>query len=62
MKDEFTTRMHAELLGDEIPLEDLLIMDTHVRVLKYDEDLAEACKSNGITVEFYKANIDRVMS
>ena len=62
MKDEFTARMHAEVLGDEIPLEDLQVMAAYAQCVKSDISLEEACKNKGISVEYYLANVNRVLS
>lgn len=62
MKEEFTTRMHAEFLGDEIPLEDLQVMAVYAQCVKSDISLEEACKNEGISVEYYLANVNRVLN
>ena len=62
MKEELTTLMHSEFLGDEIPVEDLLVMDAYSQVCCDGISIEKACKDNGITVDFYKANVDRVMA
>ena len=62
MKDELTTLMHSEFLDDEIPLDDLLVMDVYSQVRRKGIPIKEACDRVGITVEFYYANVDRVMS
>lgn len=61
MKDEFTTLMHSELLGDEIPSEDLHVMAAYSQYIK-GVPLEEACKNEGISMDFFLANVDRVMS
>lgn len=60
MKDELTTSMHEELLGDEIPHDDLMCMAVY-GAMKRGVTKTDALKSYGISEEFYDANIERVM-
>ena len=55
MKDEFTTKMHADMLGWS--QEDAILIDVWVDILK-GISKEEACKKAGITVDYYDANID----
>ncbi len=58
MKDEFTTAMHADMLGWS--KEDTSLMSIYARILKgYDQ--SEACKKYGITEEFYDDNIEAAL-
>jgi len=61
MTDEFTTKMHAELLGDEIPYEDLLILAVYGATQR-GISLEEALKKYGISKEEYENNIDRALN
>lgn len=61
MKDEFTTKMHAELLGDEISYKDLLVMSVFGATQKGDS-LDKALKEYNISKEEYEQNIERVLN
>lgn len=61
MEDEFTTKMHAELLGDEIPYKDLLICSVY-GATKRGISLDDALKIHGISKEEYEQNIERVLN
>lgn len=50
MKDEFTTRMHSELLEGEMPLSELKLWAVF-GALKQGKSKAEACANEGLTVE-----------
>ena len=50
MKDEFTTRMHSELLEGEMPLSELKLWAVF-GALKQGKSKAEACVNEGLTVE-----------
>jgi hypothetical protein len=61
MKEELTTKMHAEFIGDEIPDLDLKIMAVYgamARGVKKESALREY----GLTDKEYRENIDRVLS
>lgn len=55
MKDEFTTAMHADMLGWS--MEDSLLIDVYTDIHK-GLSKQEACKKAGITVEYYDENIE----
>lgn len=60
MKDEFTTEMHADFLAaDGWTLLDVKVLSAFANILK-GIPKSEACKKNGITVEQYDENIERV--
>lgn len=60
MKDEFTTEMHADFLSeDEWTKLDVMVLGTYANILK-GKTKDEACKMNGITIEQYDENIERV--
>lgn len=61
MKDELTLEMHAELIGDEIPLFDLKVMGVYGRIRR-GKTLDEALKRYGLTADEYHNNIKRVLS
>lgn len=60
MKDEFTTVMHADMLAEDgWTTLDVKVLGTFANILK-GISKSEACKNNGITVEQYDENIERV--
>lgn len=61
MKEEFTTEMHAELIGKEVSNFDLKVMGVYGAVAR-GVSIEEALKRYGITREQYEKNIDRVLS
>lgn len=61
MKEEFTTKMHSELLGDEISNLDLRIMAIYGATGR-GVSLNEALKKYDVSREVYDKNIDRVLS
>lgn len=61
MKEEFTTKMHSELLGDEISNLDLRIMGIYGATGR-GVSLNEALKKYDVSREVYDKNIDRVLS
>lgn len=61
MKEELTTKMHSELLGDEISNLDLRIMGVYGATGR-GVSLNEALKKYDVTREMYDKNIDRVLS
>lgn len=61
MKEELTTRMHFEFLGEEISEFDLSIMSVYGAIQR-GLTKEEALKSNGVTEEDYDANVERVLS
>jgi len=60
MKDEFTTKMHAEFIGDEIPFFDLCVMAVY-GAMSRGIDIEIACANNEITVNEYNENVERVL-
>ncbi len=60
MKDEFTSEMHADLLEvDGWTALDVKVLTAFANILK-GIPKPEACKRNGITIEQYNENIERV--
>ncbi|MBQ9667568.1 MAG: hypothetical protein IJV45_02320 [Prevotella sp.] len=55
MKDEFTTMMHADMLGWS--KENAMLIESYAQILK-GIDKAEVCRKHGFTVEYYDANIE----
>ena len=55
MKDEFTTKMHAELLGWS--QEDAMLIESYAQILK-GLDKADVCKKHGFSVKYYEDNIE----
>ena len=55
MKDEFTTLMHADMLGWS--KEDDMLIEAYIQ-MRRGSDKAEVCRNHGISVEFYDANIE----
>jgi hypothetical protein len=55
MKDEFTTAMHADMLGWS--QEDAVLIETWVKI-RHGMPKEEACRKAGITIEYYDANIE----
>jgi hypothetical protein len=62
MKEELTTLMHSEFLEGEVERDDLLVMAAYSQVMRKGISIEEACKNNGISVKYFKENVDRVMS
>ena len=60
MKDELTTEMHWEFLEGEMPREDFLVMAV-VGAMNRGASKADALKKNGLSAEFFDANVERVM-
>ena len=61
LKEELTTVMHSELLGDEIPVFDLRIMSVYGSV-RQGKSLKDALAQYRMTEKQYMDNIDRVLS
>lgn len=61
MKEELTTKMHSELLGDEISNLDLRIMGIYGATGR-GISLNEALKKYDVTREVYEKNLARVLS
>lgn len=61
MKEEFTTEMHAELIGKEVSNFDLKVMGVYGAVAR-GVSIEEALKRYELTLEQYEKNIDRVLS
>lgn len=55
MKDEFTTAMHADMLGWS--QEDSLLIEVYTNILR-GIPKENACKKAGITIEYYEDNIE----
>ena len=53
MKDEFTTAMHADMLGWS--QEDAMLIETWVKI-RHGMPKEEACRKAGISIEYYDAN------
>lgn len=60
MEDEFSTLDHADMLRDEMSREDVLVMAVFAQIRR-GISLEQACKNNGISEEYYLANVDRVI-
>ena len=60
MKEEFTTTMHEEMLGDEVSHEDIMVMDVY-GAIKQGIPKDQALKEAGISERFYGNNIRRVL-
>lgn len=60
-KEELTTEMHSEFIGDEIPKFDLYVMGVYGAVAR-GIPLTEALAKYNLTREQYESNIDRVLS
>lgn len=60
-KEELTTEMHSEFIGDEIPKFDLYVMGVYGAVAR-GLSLDEALVKYGLTREQYESNIGRVLS
>lgn len=58
MKDEFTTAMHAEMLGWS--QEDAMLIESYAQILR-GLDKAEVCIKHGFTVEYYDGNIEEAL-
>lgn len=61
LKEEFTTAMHSELLGNDIPVFDLRIMSVYGAVNR-GMPLDKALAQYRMTEKQYLDNIDRVLS
>lgn len=61
LKPELTAKDHFDLIGDEIPYEDLMIMAVWVKINRGVEKKV-ALEKHGITEEFYEANVERVLN
>lgn len=61
MKEEFTTKMHSELLGDEVSDLDLRLMGVYGATGR-GVPFNEALKKYNITKDIYDENIERVLS
>jgi len=55
MKDEFTTLMHADMLGWS--KEDAMLIESYAQILR-GLDKAEVCRKHGFSIEYYDANIE----
>lgn len=60
-EDEFTTLMHYEFFADEYTRDEFMAMDAYARI-RDGEDKDTVLKENGITAEFYDANIERILA
>lgn len=60
-KDELTTEMHSEFIGEEISKFDLYIMGCYGAIAR-GVPLNDALAKYGLTREEYESNIDRVLS
>lgn len=60
-KEELTTEMHSEFIGEEIPRLDLYVMGVYGAVAR-GLPLEEALNRYGLTRKQYEANIERVLS
>lgn len=60
-KEELTTEMHSEFIGDKIPKFDLYVMGVYGAVAR-GIPLIEALAKYNLTREQYESNIDRVLS
>lgn len=58
MEEEFTTKMHAELLGEEMTDEELRTADVYGAVRR-GESLSKALMRNSMTKEEYDKNIKK---
>ena len=61
MKEELTTEMHSEFLGQEIPSLDLKVMGVYGATAR-GVSIEDALKRYNITIKQYEQNIDRVLS
>ena len=55
MKEEFTTLMHADMLGWSV--DDAKLIDAYAKI-KSGKSKRTVCKSLDISVDYYDANID----
>lgn len=55
MKDEFTTMMHAELLGWS--QEDAMLIESYAQIQK-GLDKVDVCRNHGFSVKYYEDNIE----
>lgn len=60
-KPELSAKEHSELLVDEIPYEDLMVMAVWADIIN-GRDKDAALKKHGIAEEFYNSNVDRVLN
>lgn len=60
MKEEFTTAMHEELIGKEIPHSDLLIGSVY-GAIKNGVKKSDALAKYGVSESEYDQNIQRVL-
>lgn len=60
MKEEFTTAMHEELIGKEIPHRDLLIGSVY-GAIKNGVKKSDALVKYGVSESEYDQNIQRVL-
>lgn len=60
LEPEMTAEMHAELLGDEIPHDELMAMAVCADVRR-GIDKHVSLKKHGITEKYYDDNIDRIL-
>lgn len=61
MKDELTTLMHEEFIGDEIPHMDLMVMSV-CGAIRRGVPKKEALAQHNMSEEYYDANVERVLS
>lgn len=60
MKEELTTKMHADFLAEDGWTKlDVMVLGAYANILKGIKK-ADACKKHGITEDQYDANIERV--
>lgn len=60
MKEEFTTKMHSELIGKEISESDFKIMGIF-GAIRRGFSLQEACKKYDVDENYYLKNYKRVI-
>ena len=60
MADEFTSLMHYEFFADEYTRDEFMALDAYSRI-RNGEDKDTVLRKNGITAEFYDANIERIL-
>ena len=60
MEEEFTTAMHEELIGEELPHLDLMVCGVYGAILR-GTPLADALKKYKISESDFRKNIDRVL-
>lgn len=61
MKEEFTTKMHSELLGKEESIKDIEIMEVYALLWKRKSLKKALDECQNVTAESFKENIVRVL-